>query len=262
MNCDETRRLLHPYVDGELELTPHLDVERHLESCAACTERTEGLRSLQDALSSPALYHRAPASLRARLTTATSAEVRMGSRRQSFLKAAGIVLLAAFSAALGVLLSPFQTSLEERLLEAVVGGHVRALQVDHLTDVASTDRHTVKPWFLGKLDFSPEVVDLVQDGFPLVGGRLDYLEGRTVAALVYRRQSHAINLFIWPNAGEDFGPSRTIHRGFNIRRWQRSGMTYWAVSDLNGPELDEFVKLLRDRISAPSTPSMLPPSRD
>jgi len=124
---------------------------------------------------------------------------------------------------------------------------------------ASTDRHTVKPWFLGKLDFSPDVVDLAHEGFPLVGGRLDYLEGHTVAALVYRRQSHAINLFTWPIAGEDAGPTIITHRGFNIRRWRCAGMTYWAISDLNGSELDELVRLLCDRLKAASISSVHPP---
>jgi len=261
MNCDDARRLLNPYVDGELELTSQLDVERHLDGCTGCATRVEGLQSLQLALSSPALYHRAPPSLHARLATPAPAAARLDSGRRSLVKAAGLVALAAVSAALGVLLSPFQTALEDRLLEAVVSGHVRALQVDHLTDVTSTDRHTVKPWFLGKLDFSPEVVDLAQDGFPLVGGRLDYLEGRTVAALVYRRQSHAINVFTWPAAGQDAGPRGAVHRGFNIRRWRREGLTYWAVSDLNGAEMDEFVHRLDDRLSA-SARSIAPPHRD
>jgi len=261
MNCDEVRGLLHPYIDGELELTSQLATERHLERCAGCAQRVEGLQSLRNALASQALYHRAPTALRKRLAGAAPIDAGVSSRRRSYANAAGLTALVAVAALLGMLLSPFQISRDDRLLEAVVGDHVRALQVDHLTDVASTDRHTVKPWFLGKLDFSPEVVDLAQAGFPLVGGRLDYLEGRTVAALVYRRQAHAINLFTWPVAGDDFGPNGSVHHGFNIRRWQRSGMTYWAVSDLNALELDEFVRRLCDRLKAPPT-SSLPPPRD
>ena len=136
------------------------------------------------------------------------------------------------------------TARHDSLVDAVVEGHVRSLMADHLFDVESSDRHTVKPWFLGKLDFAPPVVDLASTGFPLLGGRLDYLNGRPVAALVYRRQQHTINLFVSPavTAPEPI-ESRTV-RGFHVRHWSRDGMSFWAISDLNDRELNDFVNAI------------------
>ncbi|MCX7165794.1 MAG: anti-sigma factor [Rhodocyclales bacterium] len=157
---------------------------------------------------------------------------------------------AAF--AMGVLLSVAVSSLHvlpesgDPLVGQVVDSHVRSLMVAHLSDVASSDQHTVKPWLSRQLDFSPPVRDLTADGFPLVGGRMDYIDHRAVAALVYQRQAHTINVFVWPLGGKSSGPSAsTARQGFNIKSWDMDGMQFWAVSDLQSIELERFALLLR-----------------
>ena len=139
----------------------------------------------------------------------------------------------------------------DRLAESILGSHVRSLQVAHLTDVLSSDRHTVKPWFVGKIDYAPEILDLTAEGYALAGGRLDYVDGHAVAALVYRKRQHVINLFLWPasNGRRDSSQALTL-LGFHLRHWQQAGMTYWAISDLNEPELDEFVRLVQEQASS------------
>ena len=127
--------------------------------------------------------------------------------------------------------------------DEIVAGHVRSLLANHLTDVATSNQHVVKPWFNGRIDFSPPVVDLAATGFPLVGGRVDYIGGRVVAALVYRRSGHAINLFVWPAETPPEGPSQ--HDGYNLLRWSAGGLAYWAISDLNPEELRDFESQFR-----------------
>jgi len=249
MNCRDVSGMLHFFSDGELDLVRHVQIEEHLAECAACAEREKHLRTLRAAISSPSLYYRAPAALRARVQLATVPVTRQRRRLPGRLAAiaAGVLLLIGTSATVGTLLSRTGTSGDNRLAESVVAGHVRSLQVDHLADVLSSDRHTVKPWFRGKLDFSPRVPDLSPQGYALTGGRLDYLADRPVAALVFHRRLHTINLFTWP-AGDDRDKAvQSLSRqGFHIRTWQRSGMIFWAISDLNDQELDEFVRLFQE----------------
>ena len=256
MDCREVQPLLHPYADGELDLARHLEVEHHLAECAECAEREQGLRALREALASASLYHRAPDTLRDRLQgTSTPAPSPARRRRWSSLAlvgtAAGIVLVVAATLTSGVLSS--RASAEDRLTDQVVAGHIRSLQANHVTDVASSDQHTVKPWLLEQLDFSPQVPNLSANGYVLRGGRLDYLTDRPVAALVYHRRKHVINVFTWPAATDEERPVRSLHRhGFHIRSWHRSGMAYWAISDLNPQELDDFVRLLHEQTPAPA----------
>ena len=173
MKCRDVQHLLHPYSDGELDLVRHVEIEEHLTECAECGEQVKRLRSLQAAISSPSLYHRAPAALRKRVQLATPPVIR--GRRQSLVQpaaiAAGVLLMIGASATIGMFLSQAGTSADERLAERVVAGHVRSLQVEHLTDVVSSDRHTVKPWFRGKLDFSPKSPTCLRKGThsPAVG---------------------------------------------------------------------------------------------
>jgi anti-sigma factor RsiW len=254
MNCPDVQNLLHPYSDGELDLVRNLEIEEHLSSCAACAQQVQDLRSLRAALSAPTLYYAAPAALRERVrlanapvSPASSARERRPAWLRPFALAAGILLMMGASVLLGMLLSRGSGSAGARLENSVIASHVRSLQVNHLTDVVSSDRHTVKPWFRDKLDFSPQVPELSAAGFPLSGGRLDYLAERPIAALVYGRGKHAINVFTWPAENNGDKAVRDFSRqGFHTREWQRTGMTYWAISDLNDADLDQFVRLFQE----------------
>ncbi len=252
MKCQDVLRLLHPYADGELDLARQLEIDEHLAECAKCAEQERHLGSLRAAISSPALYHRAPAALRKRiqLTKPPAIDRKRRSSVRLAAIAAGVLLLIGASVTIGMLLSPSKPSADDRLVELVVDSHVRSLQVDHLTDVTSSDRHTVKPWFEGKIGFSPQVPDLSSQGYALLGGRLDIVADRPVAALVYKRGLHTINLFTWhADVDEEKAVRGLARQGFHIRHWQRSCMTYWAISDLNDEELDEFVRLFQEHSS-------------
>jgi anti-sigma factor RsiW len=237
---------LHPYSDGELDLVRQLQIEHHLAECVECAEQLRALRQLHDAITAAPLYHRAPDGLRARLQIARSTPAPQHHNRRALLfaaTAAGIVLVVASCVTAGIVWSRAAALAENRIQEQVVASHVRSLQLTHLLDKPSSDKHKVKPWFQDKLDFSPQVLDLSNHDYILAGGRLDYLTDRPVAALIYMRRSHVINVFIWPAEGEQ--PVRALQKqGFQLRSWQRGGMAYWAISDLNGEELDQFVQLL------------------
>jgi anti-sigma factor RsiW len=266
MNCANVQGLLHPFVDGELEVIRHVEIEEHLKQCQSCAEQQRQLRALREAVASASLGYRAPAALREKIRSTAAAPLAdkrahsaervrpIHDQRRSISQlaaiAAGLLLLISSSAIVGALWRARGTG-EDLLAEAVIAGHVRSLQANHLFDVPSSDRHTVKPWFKGKLDFSPEVPDLAAGGFALSGGRLDYLLDRPVAALVYTHRNHTINLFTWPAGNENDKPVRSYaQQGFHIRHWQQSGMTYWAISDLNDHELDEFARLFQEHASA------------
>lgn len=203
-------------------------------------------RKLGERIRKEANYYAAPPGLAARILAALPPSLtqepavpgpRAGSRWNTWW--AGSALTTAFALVLGAGVYLAVPGADERLAEEVIAGHVRSLMVDHAADVASSDRHAVKPWFAGKLDFSPPVIDLTAQGFTLVGGRLDYLDRRPVAALIYRHRQHLINLFVWPAAG-DAGPRKLERQGFHLITWNRAGMTWWAVSDLNPQELAQF----------------------
>lgn len=247
MSCQETRELFDAYVDGELDLVQSLDVERHLESCAECHARVAQVEAVRSAVQTDSHYFLAPAGLekriRAQLLLPGDGQPQkvppkklLGWRLAAF--AASIGALAVFTAILVATL--WRPSEADTLAKQVVSSHIRSLMANHLADVPSSDQHTVKPWFNGKLDFSPPVKDLKAEGFPLIGGRLDYLDARPVAALLYRRNRHTINLFIWPTPQSDAGSRTFTANGYNVIHWTESGMTYWAVSDLNSRELNEF----------------------
>ena len=250
MRCPETQTLIHGYVDGELDLMKCLEIEQHLEACPACAQAHAGLQAVRAAVQNSSLYFQTPPGLAKRVTSslrgASPADRTPGmSPRRLLAVAASLVLVTAVGWELVRALSA--RSPDGFLTQELVASHVRSQMLpSHRFDVASADPHTVKPWFEGKLDFSPPVKDLVAEGFPLIGGRLDYLHGRAVAALVYQRPKHSINLFIWPSSpGDEAAPKTATRQGFHLLQWTRSGMTFCAVSDLNEGELQEFVLLIQ-----------------
>jgi anti-sigma factor RsiW len=240
MEHEQIRALIHPYADGELDAANVQLVEQHLQDCPDCRSAELRIRSLRAALTNNAPAFRAPAGLRRKIRADVRRETGAG-RQPSW---SGFALALGTACALLVLgFIFFQTSRTSRpnLADEVVADHVRSLLATHLVDVASTDQHTVKPWFDGKIDFAPQVRDFAAEGFPLIGGRLDYLDGRTVAALVYRRQKHPINLLISPAPGRaNTSPEALTRRGYNLIHWTQGEMSYWAVSDLNTAELSQF----------------------
>jgi len=263
--CDDNARLLHGYLDGELDLVRSLEIEEHLKICPDCAQELWNQQTLRKAFRSSNLYERAPAGLADRirgslaLETADASQetgapaskkapvITLTSRRATWnwlAVAAAILLMFTVTWRIVPGLSGHGNS--DLLTQEIVSSHIRSLQPDHLFDVQSTDQHTVKPWFNGKLDFSPPVRDLAEDGYPLVGGRLDYVDHRAVAALVYQRRQHFINVFIWPEGkGKEEALRMKSVQGYNMIPWEANGMYHCAVSDLNSGELQQFTELLR-----------------
>ena len=269
MVCDDNARLLHGYLDGELDLVRSLEIEEHLKACPDCAQEIWNHQTLRKAFRSSSLYERAPAGLAGRIRDSIAREVAMpdtttvaqdppatkaplatlSTNRMAWnwlAVAAAILLVVALSWRVLPGLSGRGNN-SNLLAEEIISSHIRSLQPEHLIDVRSTDQHTVKPWFNGKLDFSPPVRDLAEEGYPLIGGRLDYVDHRAVAAIVYQRRQHLINVFVWPEdkQAEVTMRSKSV-QGYNMIFWERNGMYLCAVSDLNSGELQQFTQLLQN----------------
>jgi anti-sigma factor RsiW len=252
MNCQQIQKLIHAHLDGELDAANTLDVDAHLADCPACYESWRRLSALRGALRNQELRFPVPDRLRRNVLAATkqaeAAEREPAAGRRWFQQAGWAAAAAILLASL--LAFHFRSSLqrEDRLLAELTSSHVRSLMVDHLTDVASTDQHTIKPWFDGKLDFAPPVKDLSDSGFPLIGGRMEYVDGHSAAALVYAHQKHFLNLFVWPSKSVSPAKARTTqHNGYNLIQWSDGKMDFEVVSDLNEVELREFVSRWTER---------------
>jgi anti-sigma factor (TIGR02949 family) len=251
--CADMKLLMHGLLDGELDAANALKCEEHLAACPSCTAEYEAFQALRQAIRTGDARYRAPDALKSRVLAALNAASeapasridnrratarRPSAWRRSTMDASGLALAASLALFIAAPLRGPDLAAE------LVAGHVRSLLVDHLTDVQTSDQHVVKPWFAGKLDFSPPVVDLASAGFPLVGGRLDYLSGHVVAALVFQRREHVINVFIWPgstqSAQEASRSDDTFREGYHVLHWTEGGMNVWVVSDLNLQELQEF----------------------
>lgn len=279
MDCNDAKTLIHAYADGELGLESALEIERHLEQCAVCTREREAIATLSAALGDETLRFKAPAALRARIgaalvgATATTAHAPWWPPRWLPGRGAGSGIggwMVAGTALAALALVIFSGSPRiswpignralsgasatgDVLAREVLNSHLRSLMPGHLMDVVSTDQHTVKPWFDGRVDFAPPVNDFAADGFRLIGGRLDYLDGRSVAALVYQRRKHIVNVFVWPTADSSDSAVKSVeHDGYNLLHWRRGGMNYWMASDLNAQEMYTFAGLLRAPSTAPA----------
>jgi anti-sigma factor RsiW len=265
-DCTDYEMLLHALADGELDAGHVRDVETHIAGCADCAEKLKAVRALRGAMASASLKEPAPAHLRGRIEAlfpasapaAAPAVPRAAGENiiyrwwRSFIGgfAVGAVLSAAVAATLAI--GVFRSDQNQQVADEVVSAHIRSLQAGHLMDVQTSDQHTVKPWFNGKLDVAPPVVDLTAQGFTLLGGRLDYIDGEPVASVIYQRRKHVINLFVAQRLGAARATimTKTI-QGYNVRHWTEQGLDFWAVSDLAGDELDEFVQ----KISAALRPA-------
>jgi anti-sigma factor RsiW len=257
MDCNENRRLIDADVDGELDLVRHLEIATHLRGCPGCTQYAENVRARRSVLNKSLTRFRAPPELAGKIsavlrTAETPVAPTISSKRKSVASwpmwhFAGL----AASVALGLFIGfgwGGANAKRNFLVDAAVEAHVRSLQVNHLTDVVSSDQHTVKPWFVGKLDFSPPVVDLASSGFPLSGGRMERIDEHPAAALVFHRRQHAINLFIWPGDGSTGESHRSVRNGYHVLSWAHSGFNFLAISEIPPEELEKFAMSYRTAI--------------
>jgi anti-sigma factor RsiW len=240
MTCDEAEILLHALIDGELDAGHARAVEDHIAGCPRCAAQLRAYREMSKAVAGADVRYKAPLELRRRIE-ASLPQPKQAPSRRAVLRGFAMGSAVSAIAATGLVAIILRSDDEARIETEVVSAHLRSLQAGHLTDVLSTDQHTVKPWFNGKLDVAPPVIDLTAQGFTLIGGRLDYVDTRPIGAIVYRRRAHVINLFVAQTASAERRTAKieTI-QGFNIRRWSERGLNYWAVSDLAADELAEF----------------------
>ena len=252
MNCEEFHRLMHAYADDELDPLRSAEAEQHLQTCRPCAVAYENLLALKR--STTAAYFAAPDELR----DIVRAALRGARTRETFIprRVYRPWLLSGLAIAASVLLGFFlgqnvsRRSSDQTLLAEMIDSHIRSLVGTHLVDVISSDQHTVRPWFEGKLDFAPPVEDLSGHEFPLVGGRVEYIGGRPLAALVYQRRKHFINLFIWPaNGGAESVAATKPQRGYNVLHWRMAGMNYSAVSEVSEDDLRKFAAAFSEAMS-------------
>ena len=243
--CVDQELLLGALVDGELDAANVALVEAHAARCDGCREELERLGAIKSLLAGESVRHAAPAGLMARIDALPELSARPAGRNwlPGWL-APGVAGALAATLAMVTLVPPSTQSIVD---EQLVSSHVRSLQPGHLTDVQTTNQHIVKPWFNGRIDFAPPVPELADQGFPLAGGRLDSIDGETVAAIVYHRRLHTVNLYVWP--AKDSAERSFVKDGFAVREWSRNGLRFAAISDIPAAELQQFHKLFEARSS-------------
>jgi mycothiol system anti-sigma-R factor len=254
VSCEMTHSVLHGYLDGELDAARAAEFERHLLSCPQCVAELEAQETLRSTIQRAGLRERAPEKLRRNLQVAISGTAEPVKtvtpiRPKPPIRPTWWLTLAAAAVFVIVLGSRFLPNLTqgrggEEMAASIVDAHLRSLQPGHLEDVISTDQHTVKPWFDGRIDFAPPVHDFASEGFPLQGGRLDVVRGKTVAVLVYGRRKHIINVFVWPTSERDASPQQGSQLGYNWIDWRKGGMEFSAISDVSATDLVELQKLI------------------
>jgi anti-sigma factor RsiW len=248
MSCPERGPALHAYADGELDALGTAALEAHLRDCAGCRSELDDIEAVRAAMRAPEARLRAPEALRLRIEAlADMPRAAKPAPRWNWPSFAGGGAIGALAASIALTLAlPQLTSptLTDELPAELVASHVRSLQASHLVDIPTSDRHVVKPWFNGRIDFAPPVPELAPQGFPLVGGRLDVIGGRTVAAIVYKRRLHTINLFVRPAGGSSTQTAFT-RDSYSLVHWTTSGLDFWAVSDVGAADLGEFEKAFR-----------------
>ena len=275
MSCEEAIKLMDGYLDAELDPITKQTIEQHLRECHDCEHAYKTHAALIRTIGNATPYYKAPAELRERIQSSLREEIAarsmprvlpdMPSRFQSkqseprtvlfgtqwnWLALAAAVIFAAIIA-FNLVPRSQRPGADQFLATQLIASHVRSLMANHLADVASSDQHTVKPWLDERLDFAPPVVDLSPQGFPLIGGRLDYLDNRPVAALVYQRRKHFINLFVWPAGADAERTMKAIsHQGYQLLHWLDSEFSYWAVSDISAKELQEFEQLFEQQVAS------------
>lgn len=239
MNCADANLLIHPYIDRELDVVRAIDFEQHVRTCANCAAQQKSLLSLRSVLGENDLAYSAPLALREKIHPN-----RTESSRKFRLFWPWLAFGAAAVALIVMMLRPATIPAQEAFLDQIVASHVRSLQGAHLMDVASTDQHTVKPWFDGRIDFAPEVKNFAPEGFALIGGRLDYLENHTAAALVYQHNKHIVNVFISPQTKSHPWAGEESRRGYSIVAFDANGFSYDVISDTDMPTVEHLSELL------------------
>ena len=264
--CTDAEVMLHGFVDGELDAGHSLRIEQHIASCAHCLRKMQDLQALKQLIGQKGVQWQTPHYVRAQVLESVSQEAAMRTRSGVLVRKRDsqrfdiigftrqwmfVPSLATLAASLLLVMTPISD--RSTIGDEVVSSHIRSLLVDHPTDVTTSDQHAVKPWFNGKIDFSPPVVDLAREGFPLQGGRVDYIGGRVVAALVYKRHAHVINVFVWPTTvdGAPATSGATASRdGYSMESWSAGGLTFCAVSDVNAGDLARFREALSSKIAS------------